>query len=203
MKTNFRGFLRQNSGLYFKKITALASAQRSGMGHKVLVWGQGAAQGLCVCVTSLAENPRTPRPPSGCWLQPSLRFQPSTGTEGCPWPCCIAQPLQHPRQQRRAGGTALPGASAGTAALLLSKWTGDGGWLLSLFSLALVSPRFCAGCIKMRQKLVVPLWHFKIYFCYTWFSVKSRHLCRFVMEVIPSSASTPAKIFSKWLRSHS
>lgn len=160
MKTNFSGFLRQNSGLHFKKIVALASAQRSGMGHKALVLGQRVAQGLCVCDRP-CRKPSDPSATIGLLATAIPAFPPSPphghsrvslASLHPPSPC------RHPRQQHRAGGAALLEASAGTARFLLSKWTGEESWLLSFsFSLALISPPFCTDCMKLRQKLVVPL----------------------------------------------
>lgn len=55
----------------------------------------------------------------------------------------------------------------------------------------------------LRHKLPVPLWHFKIYPYYFWFSITGRHRSCFIMEVIAFSASVPAKSFSERSHSHS
>lgn len=179
----------------------MTSAERSGMRHKVL--GQDAAPRLCVC-DQPCRKPSEPLAtlrvlvtamPTACL---STAAQPSRLS----WLHSLHPPslCRLPRQQRRAGRAALPEASAGTAILLLSKWTGEESWLLSLsFSLAkeFFSPRFCTGCVKLRQKLVVPLFKNLLQNLLLLHLIFNKKLCCFVMAVIPFSASIPAESFSK------
>lgn len=167
------------------------------MGHKVLVLGQGMALGLCVC-DQPCRKPSDPLATILLLATATLHSQPSTGTAVgvalAPFPAS-SQPLPHPRScapwsQRR---------HSNTPALRMDRREKLAAVFFS-FSLVLISPRFCPGCV--RQKLVVPLWHLESYFCYPWFLIKSRHLCHFVMEAIPFSASIPAKSSSKRLHSH-
>lgn len=83
----------------------------------------------------------------------------------------------------------------------------NGQGMKAVCSLIVTSTRFSllswAVHGGLRHKLPVPLWHFKIYPYYFWFSITGRHRSCFIMEVIAFAASVPAKSFSERSHSHS
>lgn len=199
VKTNFNDF-KTKFWSTFQECHSLGFSTKEWDGTQGSGFGIG-HRGCADVWPALAESPQTLQPLSGCWLHLCIYFHPMHWHGEVPFASLHPpSPCRHPQQQRKPGAVTLPEGSAGVARPTLKM---DRRWKLPClsfsFSLALTSPRFWAGCMGQRQKLSVPLWHFKFYLIYTWFLIKS--LCCFVMEAITFSASIPAKSFSE--RSHS
>lgn len=133
--------------------------------------GLGTAQGLCRRVSSPCRKPTDPS--TTVWLL-------ATAISLCPSHVLAWWDAVDFTAAAQGWGSHIPWSEhrhSKNSGLKL-----DRRWKLSTlsFSLALTSPPFWAGCMGLRQKLAVPLWHFKIYLYYTWLLIKRRHLCCFL-----------------------
>lgn len=164
MKTNFSEFLKTKFWSTFQENHSFGFSRKEWMGYRVLVLRQDVAPGLCVC-----DHPcRKPSDPFATMGLPVTAIHPLVPTaararQGVPgFICCI---LSAP--------ASTPGSSAGlpdqhscsqcrhsnTPALKMDRRA-----KLAAVSFSLFSPRFCTGCVKLSQKLAVPLFQNLLYF---------------------------------------